>query len=1557
MGGSWYVWEKDGTKRTYRPFLTGSFPPSHVAGWHLANVEDTLGNKINYNYSQNTDPDGVGQEYLKTISYDSAVITFYSEPRPDPIDAADGKALVVDRHRLKTIDVTVGGERVRAYSLRYERRLWSTARSVLHEVRQYGHDATLDASGTVTGGTAMPPVTFTEQPGGGVGSWKPGGDPHPNPEPGPAWNGEEPSSVFNGQTYSRKFQQRQQYPADTPYTTGDVNGDGQTDWVKVNANDDNGPPRIELSVGLTDRMSAPSVVSKILPWPDPAGWGDRFDMGLQVWAADINGDGKDDLLMTTGHRQGRPEVTGVTAPQAVFIFSALSKGDGTFNLVQTPTETTWIDNPYSNYDMKCQPGDPNGDGNYDLMCVYSEAYTRPGTPVSIGTAFSKGDGTFNLTSTPAPNLDNYPPDLAVGDTEGDENADAMLAYGTRWVTGRSRGDGTYDFTEHPANFHGSWGKLRAGDINGDGRADFIRVVELFNDPLGKGLVQTLISQPDGTLTPHQEQIPDRLLKPFPNLMTHVTAGDADGDGATDLLFAMPVDPHPATACSGASTQPHTSFTRVLGNRDGTFRWPATWTDCGISTEKGSPFEHLLDWTGLQAPDVNGDGIADLFGVYTGASFVNLTVVDVVSPDTGADSSHVFTGDVNGDGRQDEIHIHTSNTSNTIYTLLRKADGQYLQKTQPVMQGDHQVVRNFKTADVNGDGRTDLIYMKNHYVKDGSGDIRSDIWIDTLLSNGDGTWDENYRPAWHGYDAANPGETGADTPNWQAMDVDGDGRTDLVHLYPAGQNLRISTILSSGDGTWSPLEPSQVAGVPTMMEPTTAGTLSWQQADVNGDGRMDLVRLMPLGKTGALVVSLLSGGDGITWRRERQPISGSFLATDLRRWLPADANGDGNTDLVRVNRTATELDVHSLLSMGNGSWAARKQPDALPAEPLSTAGSFADTARWRAEDVNGDGRTDLVHLLPLQAPAQTPGASPRTGLRIDTLMSIGNGYWAAVLPKPDALPSYDKAGALEWHPTDANGDGEDDLVRVDRHPRSGALQVSTLESSAARDLVTVEDNGLGNQTEITYKPSSEVGSRTRPAPGVGGCHLPVGLVVQLPAVIVQETQGTQADRQSIDYTCARWSYTERRLLGWAQTTTKHAAALNRPAQISVQRNQLDDTCLSRPTETLLKDSAGKVFTRTVTDYASTSLRPPAICLPRSISVWQYNGGSVGQETQAVLHYDAFGNIEQADELGNPAVPADDRIIRRVFKPQTGPWIVNLPASEELLNGTTAAARRYRVTAWCYDGANGTPGGGCPGAPVKGLGLLTAVKQLDDHGRYHNVSFGYDSYGNQTSITDPRGNTTTTTYDPVRHILPEQVCNARNQCTVTEWDRNQEQVKTITDLNHARTEFTPNVFGWPKTVLQPGRGLVTYSYLDWDDPSRRRVRETIDDGTPDGLWSETWLDGLGRAHMRVKEGDQLGRTFVRHTFYTDASSLPGATTNWTTLPAGDPPALEHYTYDAAGRVVTQTYAGGAARHWEYGNDAARTWVKQTDERNNAKTLFSDAQGRSAMSRSPTAAICRG
>jgi RHS repeat-associated protein len=1539
MGGNWYVWDKDGTKQTYRPFLTGSFPPSHVAGWHLASVEDTLGNKVNYNYSQNTDAEGVGQEYLKTISYDGAAITFYSELRPDPIDAADGKALVVDRYRLKTIDVAVGGERVRAYSLRYERRLWSTARSVLYEVRQYGRDATLSASGTVTGGTAMPAVTFKEQPGGGVGSWKPGGDPHPNPEPGPAWNGEEPSSVFNGQTYSRTFQQRRQDPSDTPYTTGDVNGDGQTDWVKVNPNDDNGPPRIELSVGLTDRMAAPSVVSKILPWPDPDGWGGWGDRGLQVWAADINGDGKDDLLMTTGHRQGRPEVTGVAYPQAVFIFAALSKGDGTFNLVQTPTETAWIDNPDSNHDMKCQPGDPNGDGRYDLMCVYSVAFTDPGSPdlVFIGTAFSKGNGTFNLISTPAPNLDpyNYPPDLAVGDTEGDGNADAMLAYGTRWVTGRSRGDGTYDFTEHPANFHGSWGKLRAGDINGDGRADFIRVVELFNDPLGKGLVQTLISQPDGTLTPHQEQIPDRLLKPFPNLMAHVTAGDADGDGASDLLFAMPVDPHPATACSGAFTQPHTSFTRVLGNRDGTFRWPATWTDCGIATEKGSPFEDLLAWTGLQAPDVNGDGIADLFGIYTGAWFVNiLIVVDVVSPDTGADSSHTFTGDVNGDGRQDEIHIHTSNTSNTIYTLLRKADGQYLQKTQPVMQGDHQVIRNFKTADVNGDGRTDLIYMKND---------RGDIWVDTLLSKGDGTWDEDYRLAWHGYDAANHGETGADTPNWRAMDVDGDGRTDLVHLYPAGQNLRISTLLSNGDGNWSPLEPSQVPGVPTMMEPTTVGTLSWQQADVNGDGRMDLVRLMPLGKAGALVLSLLSGGDGITWRRERQPISGSFLATDLRRWLPADANGDGKTDLVRVDQTATELDVHSLLSMGNGSWTAKKQPDVLPAEPLSTSSSFADTARWRAEDVNGDGRTDLVHLLPLQGPAQTPGAPPQPGLRVDTLMSIGGGYWAAVLPKPDALPGYSKAGALQWHATDANGDGEADLVRVDRHPRSGALQVTTLESSAARDLVTGMDNGLGNQTEITYKPSSEVGSRTRPAPGVSGCHLPSGLVVQLPAVTVQQTQGTQADRQTISYACARWSYTERRLLGWAQTTTVHAATFNRPAQITVERNQLDDTCLARPAETLLKDSAGNVLTRSITSYVPTGVSPPAICLPSRLSVWQYNGGSVGQETQTVFHYDAFGNLERTDELGNPAKPADDRIIRRVFKPQVGPWIVNLPASEEVLDGTTATARRYRVTVWCYDGANGTPGGDCPGVPVKGLGLLTAAKRLNDRGRYHTTSFGYDSYGNRASVTDPRGNTTTTTYDPVRHILPEQVCNARNQCTVTEWDRNQEQVRTVTDPNHARTEFTSNIFGGPKTALQPGHGLVSYSYLDWDDPSRRRIRETIDDGTPDGLWSETWLDGLDRTYMRVKEGDQPGRTFVQHTFYTDASSRPGATTNWTTLPAGDPPVLEHYTYDAAGRLTAQTHPDGTARHWDYGNEATRTWVRQTDERDNTKTLFSDAHGR--------------
>ena len=155
-GGSWYAWNKVGTKATYLPRGSAGFPAGAVYGWHVSRIEDTLGNVVTYHYTQEDDELGAGQEYLDKVTYNGATIKLYWEQRPDPITQASGKGLLVTRLRLRTIDVLVGTKRARAYALQYRQHA-ASRRSMLAEVRQYGTDAILDVTGKVVSGSAHPP--------------------------------------------------------------------------------------------------------------------------------------------------------------------------------------------------------------------------------------------------------------------------------------------------------------------------------------------------------------------------------------------------------------------------------------------------------------------------------------------------------------------------------------------------------------------------------------------------------------------------------------------------------------------------------------------------------------------------------------------------------------------------------------------------------------------------------------------------------------------------------------------------------------------------------------------------------------------------------------------------------------------------------------------------------------------------------------------------------------------------------------------------------------------------------------------------------------------------------------------------------------------------------------------------------------------------------------------------------------------------------------------------------------------------------------------------------
>jgi hypothetical protein len=123
------------------------------------------------------------------------------------------------------------------------------------------------------------------------------------------------------------------------------------------------------------------------------------------------------------------------------------------------------------------------------------------------------------------------------------------------------------------------------------------------------------------------------------------------------------------------------------------------------------------------------------------------------------------------------------------------------------------------------------------------------------------------------------------------------------------------------------------------------------ADVNGDGKLDLLLVNDCGANGCTnfdISVLLGNGDG-TFQTAINYSNG--VSNSVTNWLAlTDLNGDGKPDLVLANTDDLgDGTVSVLLGNGDGTF--------LPAAPYESGGTFANSVA--AGDVNGDGIPDLV----------------------------------------------------------------------------------------------------------------------------------------------------------------------------------------------------------------------------------------------------------------------------------------------------------------------------------------------------------------------------------------------------------------------------------------------------------------------------------------------------------------------------------------------------------------------------------------------------------------------
>jgi hypothetical protein len=339
--------------------------------------------------------------------------------------------------------------------------------------------------------------------------------------------------------------------------------------------------------------------------------------------------------------------------------------------------------------------------------------------------------------------------------------------------------------------------------------------------------------------------------------------------------------------------------------------------------------------GVALADVNRDGNLDLIvpsgtvGVLLGngdGTFKAAQTYEV----GGWGAAAVAIGDVNGDGNPDVIaaipctDVYCSR-GGMVAVLLGNGDGTF-QLAQTYYSGGSYAIA-IAVADVNGDGKLDVLVAHDHYYG-----------LGVLLGNGDGT----FQPA-QAYlvDGLTPLSLVVD-------DVNGDGIADVLMTYQYYQMGNkyyggVGILLGKGDGTFQPGRTYYSGG-------KLADSMA--VADVNGDGNLDLVVANECKADGCghggIVAVLLGNGDG-TFRPPQSYNPGGYQTASI---VLGDVDGDGKLDVLVANtdvtRSGSKKGVGLLLGNGDGTFRA--------AETYNSGGDGANAVA--VGDVNRDGKLDV-----------------------------------------------------------------------------------------------------------------------------------------------------------------------------------------------------------------------------------------------------------------------------------------------------------------------------------------------------------------------------------------------------------------------------------------------------------------------------------------------------------------------------------------------------------------------------------------------------------------------
>ena len=296
--------------------------------------------------------------------------------------------------------------------------------------------------------------------------------------------------------------------------------------------------------------------------------------GARVAIADVNGDGKPDMLASGC--AFKDCFTGVVTVHT-------GNGDGTF-------AGGSVFGTGGMFPSSAAVADFNGDGKLDLVVANCGSGCNTGTG-TVGVLLGNGDATFQTAVTYGTGGIG-PRQVIAADVNGDGKPDLIVpnscASSSNCSIGGSvgvllgKGDGTFQ----TAVAYGSGGNdaesVAVADVNGDGKLDLL-VANFCSGNTSCSLPGTLgvmLGNGDGTF---QSVVSYSLGGPA---LISIAATDVNGDGKLDLVVTT------------SNTNPNNLMV-LLGNGDGTFQAPVFYGTGGVGA------------VGIAVADVNGDGRPDV----------------------------------------------------------------------------------------------------------------------------------------------------------------------------------------------------------------------------------------------------------------------------------------------------------------------------------------------------------------------------------------------------------------------------------------------------------------------------------------------------------------------------------------------------------------------------------------------------------------------------------------------------------------------------------------------------------------------------------------------------------------------------------------------------------------------------------------------------------------------------------------------------------------------------------------------------------------------------------